>query len=60
LAKLIQQVNTLKIKETTKRDWDFGETAKFIITLQDNTPEFEAESLEEAIDWCKNWHSEGE
>ena len=60
MAKLIKQVNTLRIKETNQRDWDYGVTAKYILTTKDNEPEFEAESLAEAEEWAKFWHSEGE
>lgn len=49
MAKLITQINSLKIEETEPQD----DTAKkYLITTLDGNPKWEFDTLEEAVDYA--------
>ena len=48
MARLIMQVNGLKIKEAEPQD---GTTYKYLITTMDGDPEWECDTFEEAAEW---------
>ena len=52
MAKLIMQVNGLKIKETGPLD---RSTYKYLITTVDGAPEWECDLFDEAAEWVVNY-----
>ena len=52
IAKLIMQVNGLKIKETGPLD---RSTYKYLITTVDGAPEWECDLFDEAAEWVVNY-----
>lgn len=52
MAKRIKIYKGLLIKETTPRD---EANSKYWITTKDNEPEWECDSLEEAMEWIESY-----
>lgn len=52
MAKLIKSYKGLLIKQTTPRD---NSNYKYIITTRDNEPEWECDSVEEAMEWIDSY-----
>ena len=52
MARLIMQVNGLKIKETEPQE---GSTNKYLITTVDGDPVWECDLFDEATEWVVNY-----
>lgn len=63
--KRIQTCNTLSIWERSSREMEEDNQSRFAIFLPDEQPstadpDWDADSLEEAIDWCKHYFDDRE